>query len=208
MLFSVLTRKGRSLGTTSPAPLRSRSWLKRQISAAAPKPYPAVTTEGARCPGPNWPSDSSGQPTAGARPHRLWPRQRATAITSQRWGSGRSPLPPQGLLTSGQSWQGFWSSAGHSPLTWGLLSWNQDPLLTSLSAWGPRLCQVCWTDPLRVTHEQLAACRRTLAPTNGWAEPLTVTHWQSAACGRGTEPTNGWVGPVTMANGPAVTSAY
>ena len=53
---------------------------------------------------------------AGARPHRPWPRQRATAITSQRSGSGRSSLPPQGLsLISGQSWQGLWSPAGHSP---------------------------------------------------------------------------------------------
>ena len=102
MLFSVLTRKGRSLGTTflPPDPPRSRSWLKRQISVGSSlRPYSADTTEGTRCPGPNRPSDSSGQPMAGARPHRLWPEGHCHYFTEagigEKFTATSRPQPDQ-----------------------------------------------------------------------------------------------------------------
>ena len=161
MLFSVLTRKGRSLGTTFLPPTHQGpgpGWRGRS-QLAAPLDHTQLTPlrePDAQDPtGPQTPQANQWQ---GPGPTDC--DQRATAITSQRRGSGRSSLPPQGLSpTSGQSWQGLWS-LGTAPrlfldtptlpqLTcWPEACWaggphgeTQDPLLTSLSAWGPRLCQ-------------------------------------------------------------------
>ena len=79
-------------------------WLPR---GQVPRPYPAVIAEGARGPGPNWPSGSLGHPKGGgegARSHRLHPMQTATAVWSQRQGWRRGSPLFQGLgLASGWS---------------------------------------------------------------------------------------------------------
>ena len=139
MLFSVLTRKGRSLGTTflPPDPPRSRSWLKRQISVGSSlRPYSADTTEGTRCPGPNRPSDSSGQPMAGARPHRLWPEGHCHYFTEagigEKFTATSRPQPDQWavLARALEPWNSPQTVPGHPHpppahmLTWGLLSWR------------------------------------------------------------------------------------
>ena len=81
------------------------SWWLPQ--GQVPRPYPAVIAEGARGPGPNWPSGSLGHPKGGgegARSHRLHPMQTATAVWSQRQGWRRGSPLFQGLgLASGWS---------------------------------------------------------------------------------------------------------
>ena len=73
-----------------------------------PRPCPAVTTEGARHPGPNW---LSGSPNSGVGvggqpgPVDCESRQTAAAIRSQKQGWGRSlPLPPGLGQASGYPW--------------------------------------------------------------------------------------------------------
>ena len=57
--------------------------------------------EGARRPGPNWPSGSSGCPNGRGQVHRLHPMQTATAMRSQRqkWGSKSSLSQGLGLAS-------------------------------------------------------------------------------------------------------------
>ena len=110
MLFPVLTRKVPSHDFHS---LRSSpGWEKARLiwwlpQGQVPRLRPAVMAEGARRPGPNWPSGSSGCPNGRGQVHRLHPMQTATAMRSQRqnWGS-RSSLS-QGLgLASGWPCEG------------------------------------------------------------------------------------------------------
>ena len=121
MLFSVLTRKGK-VPRHNFHPPRSRSWLKRQISAGGslrprspdPAQPPSLREPGAQ--DPTSPQAPQATQMARARSHRLHPMQTAAVISLQRQGWGIGSLPPQGLgPASGRPWRGLWSPAGHSP---------------------------------------------------------------------------------------------
>ena len=132
-----------------------------------PKICPADIAEGARHPGPSWPSGCQYNRT---RSHRLHPRQTATAIRSQRQGWGGDSPPIQGLSrVSGRPWRELWSPARHSPQpvhrrVWGV-SWK--------SLWR------------RVGSASFTLRLKTTTPgTAGWMEPLTVTYQQLVVCGQ------------------------
>ena len=59
--------------------------------------FPADITGRDRCPGPNWPSGSTGHPHRRGRFCKLLHRQMAAPIRWQRQRLGRGSLPPQGL---------------------------------------------------------------------------------------------------------------
>ena len=124
MLFSVLTRKDtvprHNFTLLRPSP----GWEEAELSwwlpqSWVPRARPATITEGARSPGPIWPSGSSGHLHSGGRSLRLWPIQAATAVRSQRQGWGRgSPLPQAWARQVGDPGEG--SGAPQDPAPWGL----------------------------------------------------------------------------------------
>ena len=161
-----------------------------------PRLCPAIITEGAGCPGPNWPAGSSGRPNTGGRFHRLRPRWTAAVMKSQRQGWGRGSPLPQGLGPSSRwPWWGRWSPAGHRPqsVPWdpspeagwggGSCGEGQDLPLTSFSAWQlPLLWELAeWvTNGVSLTVAHLGK-GPTMAPTNGWAG---AAHCELLAWGR------------------------
>ena len=176
MLSSVLTRKGQ-VSRHNCHPVRSQSWVRGGRSQLAapqgqvPRPYPALITEGSRCPWLNWLLGSSGCPDSGGRLH---PVRTASAIRWWEWQTGSPPL--QGLgPTSGQLWWGLWIPAGHIP---------------QFIPWAPR-------SPTDLRLDELEAPRRSPGSTSylilpddhhsadHWLNhPLMVTHRQLITWGR------------------------
>ena len=143
-----------------------------ELSAPGPQILPAVVPEWAKCPGPYWPSGSSG--SQGPAPTDCDPGRWPLPLDHR--GRDMEEVHLHLKPVAQQPWQEFWNPAGHSPqpFLWapqlthwpkprwagGPLGEGQDPPLTSLSTWGPPRW---WL----------------------WMGPLTLAHWQLFAWGRG-----------------------
>ena len=176
-------------------PLRSPSWLTESRawlaapSGLGPQTCPAIISEGARHPGPNWPSGSSGRPKCGeTRSHRRRPRQTA-AIRSQRLGWGKGSWPPRGLGDLGE---------GSGALQDTALSLFSRP---ASSPTGSRLDEL---EGLREAENYLLphSSPHNHCSTVVWISSLTIVSWRLVASGQGPLPH--WpmtAGPLTVAHG-------